>query len=233
MIINNIDISNYNARVLEVDIQNSSISNASNFETKNKLIPFFLNSEVGLNKITVTLLVNSLGKKQYYLDKSNLIKNMINVFDVYFKDRDLKFKCVLLEQSDKPSLRQIRGAFQLNFIGYNIENEVIETINRVSNKTITVSGNYKVPAIVEIVPSIDLIDLNLQGLANDPIIIKNLKKGKKIVLNGEDGTVLEEGINKFLDTDFWEFPFLLPGTNTITLSKNNCDITIKYKSRYI
>ena len=111
--------------------------------------------------------------------------------------------------------------------------EIIENLNRVNTKTINVLGTYKTNAIVEITPSIDLVDLRLDGLANDPIIIKNLKQGKKIIIDGKEGTVLEEGINKFKDTDLWEFPFLVPGTNTITLSKNSCDVVIKYEPRYL
>lgn len=233
MLINNIDISRYNARVLEVNIQNSSVSNISDFETKNKLIPLLLNSEAGLNKITVTLLVDSLDKKQYYLDKSNLINNMLNVCDVYFKDRDLRFKCVLIDQSDKPSLRQIRGALQLNLIGYNVESEVIENINRIKSKTINVSGNSNTTCIVEITPVIDMIDVTLKGLSEDPIIVRNLKGNKKIIIDGLEGTVLQEGENKFTDTDIWEFPYLCPGMNTITVNKDTCNIKIIYNPRFI
>ncbi|MFR4584880.1 phage distal tail protein, partial [Clostridium cadaveris] len=73
----------------------------------------------------------------------------------------------------------------------------------------------------------------ITGLEDGPITIKNLTAGKKVIINGEDGTVLENGINKFGDTELWEWPRLLPGSNTITVSKNSCDITIKYKPRYI
>ncbi|WP_443660663.1 phage distal tail protein [Clostridium algidicarnis] len=52
-------------------------------------------------------------------------------------------------------------------------------------------------------------------------------------MNGEDGTVLQDGINKFTDTDMWDFPSLKPGSNTIALSKNTVDINIKYKGRWI
>ncbi|MGQ7115650.1 hypothetical protein ACUOFC_62535, partial [Escherichia sp. TWPC-MK] len=82
----------YNARVLDVNIQNSSISNLSDLDIKNKLLPLFLKSQVALHHITVTLLINSLDKRQYYLDKSNLLSNMLDSLDIYFKDRNLKFK---------------------------------------------------------------------------------------------------------------------------------------------
>lgn len=233
MLINNIDISKYNARVLDVNIQNSSISNLSNFDIKNKLLPLFLKSKVSLNNITVTLLINSLDKRQYYLDKSNLLSNMLESFDIYFKDRNLKFKCVLVNQADQPSLRQIRGRFQLTFIGYNLENEVIETINRVSYKTINALGNYTVPITIEITPIIDMIDFKITGLSEDPLIVKNLKGNKTIIIDGINGTVTQDGINKFDDTDMWEFPFLVPGKNSITLSKDTCNITIKYNPRFL
>ncbi|MEG0180774.1 MAG: hypothetical protein RR657_02700 [Peptostreptococcaceae bacterium] len=233
MLINNIDISKYNARVLDVHIQNSSISNLSNFDIKNKLLPLFLESKVSLNSITVTLLINSLDKKQYYLDKSNLLKNMIEPFEIYFKDRDLKFRCILSTHMDQPSLRQIRGRFQLTFIGYNKENEVIETINRITSKNITVAGNSSVPVILEITPIIDMIDVTLTGLSEDPIVIKNLKGNKTIIIDGIEGTVTQDGINKFDDTDMWEFPFLVSGQNNISLNKDTCNITIKYNPRFL
>ncbi|MGG2466850.1 phage distal tail protein [Paraclostridium bifermentans] len=233
MLINSIDISKYNARVLDVNIQNSSISNLSDLDIKNKLLPLFLKSKVALNHITVTLLINSLDKRQYYLDKSNLLSNMLESFDIYFKDRNLKFKCVLVNQADQPSLRQIRGRFQLTFIGYNLENEVIETINRITSKTIDVTGNIKVPIKLEITPVIDMIDIKINGFSEDPLVIRNLKGNKTIIIDGIEGTVTQDGINKFNDTDIWEFPFLLPGKNNILLSKDTCNITIKYNPRYI
>lgn len=233
MLINNIDINNFNSRILEVDIQNSKILNKDNINTINRLYPTFLKNSIGLNAITVTLLVNSLDKKRYYIDKSNLLKQMLEPFYLYFKDRDLKFYCVLQNQVNKASLKQIRGRLQLQILGYNVENVEILNLNRVNQKTFNISGNYTVPAIVEITPSLDIIDLKLEGLANDPIIIRNLHANKKIILNGKEETILEEGKNKFSDTDFWEFPFLTPGTNSITLSKNSCNVVIKYEPRYL
>lgn len=230
--INNIDIKKFNARILEVDIQNSNFT-SKDFNMPKGLFPLFFDDEVGLNTINITLLVNSSNKKQYYIDKSNLLKNLIKPFEIYLKDRDLSFICELKNHLNSVGLKQIRGRLKLSMYGYNIGNTCNEYLNRISNKTINVSGNFKVPAIVEITPSVDIIDLQIDGLSNDSILIRNLKQNKKIILDGKEGTITQEGINKFADTDLWEFPFLLPGANTIKLSKNNCDIKIKYRPRYI
>lgn len=69
--------------------------------------------------------------------------------------------------------------------------------------------------------------------SDEGIIIKNLKQGKKIVISGDDCTVLQEGKNKFSDTEFWAFPHLRPGSNTISCTSDQCDIVIKYKPRYM
>jgi len=110
---------------------------------------------------------------------------------------------------------------------------IIETMNRITTKTINVSGNTETPAILEITPSIDIIDIVLTGLSDDLIIIRNLTGGKTVILNGEDSTVTVEGINKFTDTDMWEFPKLKPGSNVIIVNRSNVDINIKYKPRWI
>ncbi|MGL5559195.1 MAG: phage distal tail protein, partial [Paraclostridium dentum] len=102
-----------------------------------------------------------------------------------------------------------------------------------TSKTIDVTGNIKVPIKLEIAPVIDMIDLKITGLSEDPLIVKNLKGNKTIIIDGIEGTVTQDGINKFEDTDMWEFPFLVQGKNNILLSKDTCNITIKYNPRYI
>ena len=107
-------------------------------------------------------------------------------------------------------------------------------------KSITVKGNDEAPCIVEITPSIDLASVEIDGIAynhisgdKETITIRNLKAGKTVIINGEDCTVLQEGANKFADTDMWEFPVLKSGANTISCSSDKCTVTLKYKPRYV
>ena len=66
-------------------------------------------------------------------------------------------------------------------------------------------------------------------------MIKNLSAGKTVIIGGEACTVTEDGANKYADTEMWEFPTLLPGENALTFTSSSvpCDVTIKYKPRYI
>ena len=120
----------------------------------------------------------------------------------------------------------------LSFIGYEHGEEVIIDANRVQETIINNEGNNKTPIIMELLPSAASADLTISGLTDEPFTIKNLKQGKKIIINSEVGTITQEGINKFDDFETWEFPFLVPGENRITISKSICDITIKYKPMY-
>ena len=107
-------------------------------------------------------------------------------------------------------------------------------------QTVSIEGNQPTPCIVEITPSIDLASVEIDGIAynhifgdKEIITIRNLKAGKTVIINGEDCTVLQEGANKFADTDMWEFPALKPGANTISCSSDKCTVTLKYKPRYV
>lgn len=120
-----------------------------------------------------------------------------------------------------------------------------ETVTNSTSMNIAASTVVPTPAIIEITPSFNIIALTIKGLtklsttgADAPIKIKNCKDGKKIIIDGENGLVTEAGVNKFADTDFWEFPSIQAGTNLISISDSNnstpqCSIKVKYRACYI
>lgn len=133
--------------------------------------------------------------------------------------------------------------FEINVVAdpFKYKDYVSVSANVTASKTITVQGDYPVPCIIEIIPQVNVISsLTIKGAARnkitgelEDILIKNLTKGNKVVIDGENGTVTEGSSNKFADTELWEFPSLLPGNNEITFSNTQSNITIKYKPRYI
>ena len=133
--------------------------------------------------------------------------------------------------------------FEINVTAdpFKYKDYVSVSANVTASKTIAVQGDYPVPCIIEIIPQVNIISsLTIKGAARnkitgelEDILIKNLTKGNKVVIDGENGTVTEGSSNKFADTEFWEFPSLLPGNNEITFSNTQSNITIKYKPRYI
>lgn len=216
MFANGIDIKKFNATVSKKLIQPSK---------KDK-------DEIS-KSITIKILFEGKTRDEIYENISEFNELFLDEVTIKFKNLSNYFKGKIrdssIEDTDLDEWLYLNIEFECKAFG----SEIIESLNRVNTKTINVLGTYKTGVIVEITPSIDLIDLTINGLANDPIIIKNLKQGKKIIIDGKEETVLEEGINKFDDTDLWEFPFLMPGNNEIILSKNSCDVVIKYEPRYL
>lgn len=232
LLINNIDISHFKAKLLSRKIKPAKLSNFNSWN-KGSLTPFiddtFTESfkEINLEFDIICKNANELEKM-----KSKLI-NEIKKSILKFNDIEFNYQVFLDGDPDVTYTMPGNETLKVKLLGYCYGNEIIESLNKISNKEINNPGNSRTPVIVEIVPSIDIIDLIINGLANDPIIIKNLHANKKIIIDGKEETILEEGINKFKDTDLWEFPFLNPGTNAITLSKNSCNVTIRYEPRYL
>ena len=133
--------------------------------------------------------------------------------------------------------------FEINVTAdpFKYKDYVSVSANVTASKTITVQGDYPAPCIIEIIPQVNVISsLTISGIARnkitgelEDILIKNLTKNNKIIIDGENGTVTEGSSDKFADTNFWEFPSLLPGGNEITFDNAQCNVTIKYRPRFI
>ena len=123
------------------------------------------------------------------------------------------------------------GDFSVSFFAIAEGEQKSETIS--SSKIINVLGDNVTPCIVEINPTVGLANVVLSGLADESITVKNLTTNKKVILDGEKCLVTQDGRNKFPDCDFWQFPRLQPGENKITISQSSCNVTIKYKPRYL
>ncbi|MDM0974702.1 phage tail protein [Clostridium perfringens] len=232
MLINNSSANaKYNMVLNEKKISPSKTS--SNLQwLKGALTPVLLEKETKFCDIECKFTMEANTEDEFWQKFSEFNKDTIECI-LKFDDINMLYKCYIQGAKEPTRITPYNWEFTCNWIGYKFSNEIIVKIKKEDSKNIKVRGNLKTHAIVEITPSIDLIDLVINGLANDPIIIKNLHANKKIIIDGKEGTVTEECINKFKDTDLWEFPFLNPGVNNITLSKNSCDVVIKYEPRYL
>lgn len=191
---------------------------------------------LGKSKYRYTLLVcyfRYTGTQNDYETMKSVFLQKIKECTLKFSDIDYYYDVIYDSEAKIDKVNPTNVDLGIKFNIYSkYKPEVAEIANRVASKTINVSGNLDTPAIVEITPSINLIDIVITGLG-ESFTIKNLTAGQKVIISGEDGTVFQGGVNKFTDWDGWEFPKLSPGSNTITFSRSNCDITIKYNPRYI
>lgn len=232
MFINEINIlKKYNAYLTSREIQACDIVTYSDWLNKS-FNPLIYDQHEEYSAVNVKLLIEGNNEDEI-LFKISEILNLCKKCVLSFNDLSFYYD-VTLDKHNEDIISDKAYELTLNLKStFKFKNQIIENLNKISSKSINVSGNLKTPVIVEIVPSIDMIDLKLEGLSDDPIIIRNLKQNKKIIIDGVKGTIMQEGINKFKDTDFWEFPFLIPGINIVKLSKDSCNINIKYNPRWI
>lgn len=230
MLVNNIDIlKTNNATLTGRDIQACNIVNFDEW-LESSFNPHLNKQKESYSAITVTLLVEGISEDDVLLKISNIISICKNG-NLKFNDLNSIYNIILEKHQEKLVSEQLYE-LTLNFKStFKLDKEISINIDRITSKSIDILGNTKTPCILEITPVIDMINLKINGFSEDPLIIRNLKGNKKIII--DEGSVTQDGINKFADTDMWEFPFLVPGKNNITLSKDTCNITIKYNPRYI
>lgn len=232
MLIDSVNIKKFDAILMEKNIQPSSIELDGEYLWLSKsLSPIFPKHNFKFVSIEVKLYIKGISESDIKT-KIGAIIDKSKECNLNFED-DFYYKSFLINSNTENTLKKETKKLNLTFIAYSYKEEITETMNRITNKTINVNGNLITPAIVEITPSIEIIDITLEGLADDPIVIKNLSANKTVILDGELQKVTVDGVNKYGDTDMWDFPRLKPGANTIKVDKSNCDIKIKYKPRYI
>lgn len=229
MLVNSIDISNFKAILLSKDIQTATVITYDDW-LRNSLNPIFLGKQEQYKSVKLKLFIEDTNEENALNDISNLVKQFEKCI-LKFDDLSFYYDCIIVSKNHE-RIAIGRYNLEIELKGYAYKSQITETANRVSSKTINIPGNLYTPAIVEITPSIALVDLVVTGLG-ETFTLKNLTAGQKIIVNGEDCTVLQGTTNRFSDYDSWDFPVLSPGANTITFSKSSCDVSIKYKPRWI
>lgn len=230
MLINNIDISNFKAKLLKKDIQTAEVVTYDDWLRK-ALNPLYMGKHELYKQIKIQLYIKDTDDNAVL----NGISNLIVQFEkctIKFDDIDFYYDCLI---TSKKHTRLAKGKYTLDIelkSGYGYKDTIIESMADTLNKNITVPGNLPTPAVVTITVPIDMISITLTGLG-EIITVKNLKANTPITIDGETCIVTEKGANKFAETDMWEFPVLQPGSNTIVTDNVNSTLGIQYKPRWI
>ncbi|WP_300902228.1 phage distal tail protein [uncultured Clostridium sp.] len=232
MLIGNVNISAFKAFLMSRNIESAGFEIFNSWEDNSITPLFFKYGKNKFKKLTLKLDIVCNNANELEIMKSNLI-DKLKISTIKFNDIDLYYRGFLSSAPKYDYIVEGNETVEIEMLVVAEKQQIIEEVNRVTTKTLNVTGNTETPAIVEIIPTSDLIDIRLEGLADDPIVIKNLSANKKIIVDGELQKITVDGKNKYADTDMWDFPSLKPGANTITVSRNSCDIKIKYKPRYI
>lgn len=190
--------------------------------------------------VEAEFIVIGTSKTDAELTVSNIISDCRSGY-IELDNVDLELKGELKE-AQKDFLSRWRYSLSLTFQAWDKAADEVSVTTSASEAIISVTGNLETPCIIELTPSGAITSYTIKGAARDPvtgeaedIVVKNLSAGKTVIIDGDACTVTEDGANKYADTEMWEFPTLLPGSNTLTFASSSvsCSVTIKYKPRYI
>ena len=180
-------------------------------------------------EICIEMLVKGKSKEECELTMSSIMSdfdsgelqldNMNFTYDFDFKSEDRKL------------VKRWLYSYKINLNAYS-KKGILRTVEFTGKeKTILMEGTTKSPAIVTITPDIALVSLTVKGITDEAITIKDIARNAKIVIDGQNCTITENGRNVLDKTDLWEFPRLMPGKNIITLD-NSCSVKIDYRAFY-
>lgn len=96
------------------------------------------------------------------------------------------------------------------------------------------NGTAAAPCRLTVIPQNDVMLMTITGLSDEPIKMNQVKSKQILVIDGINRTVTLDGKQAFDKYDAWEFPRLMPGTNTISITNSKTsDINVEYQPRYI
>lgn len=231
MLVNNVDISTYKAKLLTKNIQTAEVTIYDDW-LRNALNPLYLGRQETFKSIRLQMLISDTTDNLCLTDISDLV-SQLEKCTIKFNDVDFYYDCTLVSKEHTRLITA--GYFGLEVelkSGYAYLAEVTENMDNMLSKEITVLGNLPSPAKITITADIGTISVTLSGFGGD-ITINDLTANVPIVIDGELGTILQNGSNKFGDVELWNFPFLQPGVRTISIDSEDCKISIKYKPKFI
>lgn len=240
MKINGIDIKKYGAKQFRMDIGMPELKNESEWQT-GAILPNLSGNAAMWKQIDLQLMVYGDNREQIRNRISNIEALMLEPIELELDGTKRRFRGILQKASTDEGndwVRERRQKMKLQIDAYEHGEEVQyrsgdETLIRVTNP-----GNMESPVRIEITPRIGLVNYTINGVCRDsvtgedlPIIINDLTRGKKIIIDGIDGIVEEEGAGK--NIDLWALPSMPPGGNVVTVSNTFCDVTITVLPMYV
>lgn len=208
MSINNIDVSKYGCKLINLDIQPANINNTDEW-LRDSLVPLYIHQQFEYKVITTEILFIGNDKEDVLKKSGVFISNLSAENELKFDDMEITYKSKL---NNTPQIKKtpIKNKLVLTCTFNAIACGIEETKNFVNNVTINIDGS-DCPAILTINPMQDIDKISLTGLGEDIIKINRLKSGVPVTLNGEKSLVYEPDLDYFVTSEMgankWIYKF--------------------------
>lgn len=182
--------------------------------------------DMGIAGLSMVLYVGGATKEESSLNTSNIILECQD--------------CLIKAEEEHFEYAAILSSFNVKDTEVDFYTEVelvFKAVKRLPKVTVNLSsgqGTFKNPgtalsgACITITPKVNLESIQVNG-----IVIMGLSSGQPFIIDGIEGTVQCNGVNRFLDTDLIDFPKVTPGLNSVVSSSNNVDIEVSFYPTFL
>lgn len=181
------------------------------------IFPVRLDGKVGLRKVEMTMDFEGDSMAEI----SHNISNMTAMFHkeaLLFLPDGFYYTCVFESVSDPKE--KAPWILQVKFTFSGVRHKALKTESFTESGKLYVDGNYKSSAIIRIVPNTGTTEVTVNGTT-----VQNI--AGEVVIDGIKKTVMQNGVNKFADTNMTEFPYFECGYNEVTIN-GNATVEISY-----
>lgn len=173
----------------------------------NSMFPVKLDGNVGLRPIELEMDFEGDSISEIVMNISNLTAALHKNAEIFLPD-GFYYTCVF--DSVSTPEEQAPWIMRVTFSFLGVRHKELKKQSFTQSGKMFVHGNYKTAAIIKITPQEGTTEIKVNG-----ITVKDLKG--PVVIDGIRMTVMENGLNKFKDTDITEFPSLECGENDVTV----------------
>ena len=154
MLINNINISSFKAKLMKRNIVNAKFEIINEWFT-DSLNPFIKDKfKYKYKTLTFTLDVICSGANELETMKSNLTKQLA-ISTIKFDDIDFYYRGFVVDDITPSYVMEGNETLDITMLVIAEKAEVSEIMNHVTSKTINMPGNTETPCIIEITPIIE------------------------------------------------------------------------------
>lgn len=231
MLINTNDISTYSAELIERRISNHEVVNVNEWLDGAHSLTL-LRTYTRFKEIVLRLVFTSTSDELTFANIDKLIADLKNAtikFDDVARYFDVFFQGMATPEKISPTSHIL----EITLTGYNTYSaEVLTIASKIASVAISAPSTLPSPALITIVPTVDLASFSITGLTKTALTLTNLVAGRTYTVDGYSYRYLNNGANDIANFSGFEFPVVNPGTNNVGFSATSANVTIKYKPKY-
>lgn len=234
MLINGVNISQYNASQHTMQIGRTEISNDSKW-LPGAAIPYFKKSITGFKTLVLALVIKGNSRNEILSNASKIEAACLDTVTIKLDNYPNDFVGVL-KSEPKYSETAMRHwhKMELSFVGYERGTEKSTTMTGTS-AVVNNAGTAISPAKITITAKQNINNMAITGISRDKrtrelsqITIPNLLSGHTLIIDGYTGLITDNGSAKDITCKY--LPTLAPGNNTIAVNKDSSYCTVKIDS---